>query len=150
MKIRFAKPDDVEQIVALCHAHANFEKAVYNPAGKKELLKQYLFDSTKEIHCLIVEAQNRMIGYATFMKQFSTWDAEYYLYMDCLYLEAAARGKGTGQELMTRISEFAKEAGCREIQWQTPDFNKRAIHFYKRLGAESKSKERFSWRINSS
>ena len=32
---------------------------------------------------------------------------------------------------------------CSHIQWQTPEFNKRAIKFYDRIGAQSKSKMRY-------
>lgn len=44
---------------------------------------------------------------------------------------------------MDKIKEEAQKLGCAMIQWQTPEFNKRAIKFYKRIGAVGKSKERF-------
>ncbi|MFT5917067.1 MAG: hypothetical protein ACI81T_003581, partial [Bacteroidia bacterium] len=45
--------------------------------------------------------------------------------------------------LIRRIQSEAKKLNCSLIQWQTPDFNTRAMKFYKRIGASSKSKERF-------
>jgi hypothetical protein len=36
---------------------------------------------------------------------------------------------------------------CNHIQWQTPDFNKRAIKFYERIGGISKSKERYFLKV---
>ena len=75
-----------------------------------------------------------MIGYASFMKQFSTWDASFYIYMDCLFLVTQARSQGIGVQLMDAIEQAATEAGCTEIQWQTPNFNTRAIQFYKKSG----------------
>jgi GNAT superfamily N-acetyltransferase len=77
------------------------------------------------------------------MKQYATWDAAYYVYMDCLFLTEDARGKGVGEELINRIKLEANALDCTHIQWQTPDFNERAIKFYNRIGATSKSKERF-------
>jgi len=48
---------------------------------------------------------------------------------------------------MGKIKAYGKAINCSEIQWQTPDFNKEAIDFYKKLGADSKTKERFNWKI---
>lgn len=77
------------------------------------------------------------------MKQFSTWDAAFYVYMDCLYLLDEWRGFGMGESLIEKIKEESKKLDCSLIQWQTPNFNTRAIKFYNRIGAYSKTKERF-------
>ena len=54
-----------------------------------------------------------------------------------------ARGFGTGEKLIDEIKAEARKLECDHIQWQTPDFNIRAIKFYDRIGATSKSKERY-------
>jgi len=91
----------------------------------------------------VVEEENSIIGYATYMKQFSTWDCDFYIYLDCLFLKANARGKGLGKLVMNELKKQAKIQNCNTIQWQTPDFNTKAIHFYQKMGAFSKTKERF-------
>ena len=63
--------------------------------------------------------------------------------MDCLFMTEKARGLGLGEELVSRIKLEGSKLGCNHIQWQTPDFNTRAMKFYYRIGAKSKSKERF-------
>ena len=140
--IRFAQPKDLDSLVKLCHAHAAFEKTNYNEEGKTEQLKSLLFKSNK-IYCLVVEYNNILIGYTTYMTQYSTWDANTYFYMDCLYLDEASRGFGIGEKLIQKIKNEAIALGIGSIQWQTPDFNEKAIKFYKRIGAFSKSKARF-------
>jgi len=77
------------------------------------------------------------------MKQFSTWDSDYYLHMDCLFLIKEARGFGLGEILLNRLKEEANLVNCKIIQWQTPSFNSRAIKFYDRIGGRSISKERY-------
>lgn len=146
MKIRFAKEADIEQIIDLCTAHAAYEKALYNKEGKAHLLLDYLFRQQEVLTCLVVLDQSDIVGYATCMKQFSTWEAEYYLYLDCLFLKEGIRGQGIGQQLMRKIKELAMQKKCSWIEWQTPSFNDKAIHFYKKIGARSASKERFFWR----
>ena len=42
---------------------------------------------------------------------------------------------------------YALSVGIDELQWQTPEWNERAIQFYLREGAMSEIKSRFSLRI---
>lgn len=147
MIIRFAKEEDIKQIVLLCKAHALYEKATFDSNEKATLLLQYLFGSENVLKCVVVEQNNELLGYATFMKQFSTWDADFYIYLDCLYLKEETRGKGVGTKIMALVKEFAISEGCTIIQWQTPNFNTDALNFYKKIGAKSKTKERFFWKV---
>ena len=142
-KIRFAKKEDLNRIVDLCYDHATFEKAEYSKENKVNRLQNDLFAKPPKLYCLVVQSDKYLIGYATYMRQYSTWDAEGYIYMDCLYLKEFARGLGIGKKLIKRIREEGKNLDCKTLQWQTPDFNTRAIKFYEALGAVSKSKERF-------
>jgi L-amino acid N-acyltransferase YncA len=143
--IRNATPQDMPEIIELCAAHAEYEKAEYNREGKQDELYKHLFQSGNELNCLVVEQETELIGYATFIKQFSTWDAAFYVYLDCLYLKEKVRGQGIGVQLMAKIKEFSTDQNCIAVQWQTPTFNEPAIRFYNRLGATAKSKQRFTW-----
>lgn len=145
--IRFANPGDAEALVLLCKAHAHYEKATYDPTGKHEALTKSLLASPPAFYCLVAELHNKLIGYATYMPQFSTWDACSYIYMDCLFLNEKSRGLGIGEKLMHRIKTEAQKLGIDLIQWQTPDFNTSAIRFYQRIGAVAKTKERFFWEV---
>ncbi|TMM52107.1 GNAT family N-acetyltransferase [Maribacter algarum] len=146
-KIRIAGPDDIPQIMELCCLHAEYEKAAYSIKNKKERLLRDLFATDPKLYCLVVESNAELIGYATYMKQYSTWDAEEYLYLDCIYIKEFARGLGIGEKLVKTIEKQGRKLGCSLIQWQTPDFNIRAIKFYRRIGAVSKNKERFFLKI---
>lgn len=143
--IRKAEPKDLDEIVELSALHAAYEKADYDPSGKKEALNSHLFGENRSLYCLVVQDSSSagLVGYTTYMKQFSTWDANFYIYMDCLYLTADSRGFGIGEAVMNRIKAEGRALGCALIQWQTPNFNTRAIKFYNRIGGSSKEKERF-------
>jgi len=143
MEIRFAEKRDLPQIIDLCEEHADYETANYERKNKSELLAKYLFCQNPSLKCLVVEQENSIIGYATFMKQFSTWDADFYIYLDCLYLETNTRGLGLGSRIMEKVKEYAKAENCYVIQWQTPKHNRKAIDFYLKIGGISKNKERF-------
>ncbi len=148
IKIRFVTKKNVTQLVDLCEAHAIYEKNTYSKKGKVNQLTIDLFSENPKLYCLVVEKERQLMGYATYMKQYATWDTENYIYMDCLFMNEKARGLGLGQKLVNRIKKEGQKSHCNLIQWQTPNFNTRAIKFYNRIGATSKNKERFYLEIN--
>ena len=143
VRIRFAKKADLKEIINLCKLHAIFEKSEYSSLNKEQKLESYLFQENPTLYCLVVECDKKLVGYATYMKQFSTWDADFYVYMDCLFLIQKRRGLGIGEKLIERLRSETKKLNCQLIQWQTPNFNTRAMKFYERIGATSKTKERY-------
>src|SRR5687767_5058903 len=119
-KIRRAKPEDLPELVVLWQEHADFEQAEYSPHGKEQKLKVHLFGEQAVCFCLVVEMNNTLAGYATYTKEFSTWDAGFYIHMDCLFIRPYARNLGAGKQLIERIVSEARAIRCYQIQWQTP------------------------------
>lgn len=74
-RIRRAVPADIEEIVRLCAEHAADERAGYDAEGKAKRLQPFLFGTTPRLYCLIAEQDGNVLGYATYMYEFSTWDA---------------------------------------------------------------------------
>lgn len=142
MTIRQATPSDLSELVELCAEHAAYERSEFEPAGKEHALHEMIFASDARLYCLVAEEAGKLIGYATFSVECSTWDAAYYMHMDCLFLQPAARNKGIGKELMKCIAQRALEFGVTRMQWQTPSFNVDAVRFYDRLGPVKKEKYR--------
>lgn len=140
--IRGAKPVDITEIINLCAEHAEYEQASYSSKGKAEKLSSFLFSDNPRLFCLIAEIDKIIVGYATYMFEFSTWDADFYVHMDCLYLRPKARGLRIGEAMVKEIARQTKEHNSQLIQWQTPESNERAIKFYYRIGATSKKKLR--------
>lgn len=142
MTIRQATPTDLPELVDLCTEHAAYERAEFDPAGKEQALHHMLFAPAARLYCLVAEDEKGLVGYATFSVECSTWDAAYYMHMDCLFLRPQARNKGVGRELMKVIALRALQLGVKRMQWQTPSFNLDAVRFYDRLGPVKKEKFR--------
>ncbi|WP_116788645.1 GNAT family N-acetyltransferase [Flavobacterium psychrotrophum] len=142
--IRDCKETDLDKLVILCEKHAAYERAAYLVEGKKERLQYALFSDNRQLNCLVVEVSGTIIGYATYTFDFSTWDAQKFIYLDCLYLEDEYRNYGIGAVLMDKVKQAGEANGCINMQWQTPDFNEKAIKFYKRIGGVGKEKMRFT------
>lgn len=141
--LRKAISADLPEIIKLCGEHAEYEKAIYDSTGKLKELERFLFAKEPRFFCLIAENESGILGYAAYMFEFSVWDAELYMHMDCLYLREHARGFGIGEAIIKEIANSCKAHDCRIMQWHTPVFNERAIKFYHRIGAVSKQKTRF-------
>lgn len=147
LTIRHLEQEDLPVLLQLCEAHARWEECTFHPQGKMDRWRRQLFNPDFGVHCWLLECAGQVVGYATFMEQYSTWEADFYLYLDCLYIEAAFRGRGFGAQLMQALQASAQSHDYPVIQWQTPMFNHSAIAFYQRLGAAAKTKERFFWHL---
>jgi ribosomal protein S18 acetylase RimI-like enzyme len=141
--IRKCEINDLPILVELCQKHAAFEQANYNPNGKQKLLQNAIFSNNPKLFCLIVEINKKIGGFCTYTYDFSTWDAQNFMYMDCLFIEEDFRGHKIGEKIIENLKQIAEIENCFNIQWQTPVFNERAIKFYNRIGGISKHKVRF-------
>lgn len=142
--IRNCERSDLPQLIVLCQKHAEFEKADFSPEGKAEALEKAIFAENPKLYCLVVAIKEAIVGYVSYTFDYSTWDAADFMYMDCLFLEEQARSFGIGEVLIEKLQQIGKEKNCTNIQWQTPQFNQRAIKFYHRIGAKGKDKVRFT------
>jgi GNAT superfamily N-acetyltransferase len=70
---------------------------------------------------------------AVFHPRFSTWLGRPAMHLEDIYVAEAARGRGVGRRLMTRLAAVALERGWGRIDFQVLDWNP-ARDFYRRLG----------------
>lgn len=135
---------DLPRLVEMCASHAEYEKATFDGIGKQQALQALIFADAPTLFCYVVETGQDVVGYFSYTFDVSTWDAQKFLYMDCLYLEPSHRGLKIGDHIIDLLLDIARQHGCINIQWQTPIFNEKAIRFYNRIGATGKNKMRFS------
>ncbi len=141
--LREVEPKDLASLVDLCRMHAEFEGADYTSLGKEEKLERAFFQEPKAACCLVAELKGEIVGYSTATREFSTWDADHYLHMDCLFILENMRGVGLGGKFIAELKELAKKWNCTHLQWQTPSDNDRAVCFYLKQNATFKDKKRF-------
>ena len=142
--IRIAEDRDHEVLLAIMKEHALYEEHELEYTSCHQQLKQM---NTLPITIFVVDSSGELLGYMSVIKQFSSWDMDWYLYLDCLYLNKVARGQGIGQALMEALKQYAQENQLKQIQWQTPIDNLAAIGFYQSLNAKNKQKQRFCWAV---
>lgn len=136
--IRKVKEQDLSKVMELIELHAEWEKSPYTEGvDDKENLRKQIFEKG-DLNCLVIEVDGEVVGYCTYIKQYSTWGAHYYNYMDCLFLHENHRNQGWGKKLI----DYIKEDGL-PMQWQTPPHNTMGVGFYNHIGAKGKEKIRF-------
>lgn len=140
--IRPATAADAEAMLPLIRSHAAYEHGRTSVSAAD--LRSALDSKPAVLAAWIARQSGELIGYASATVDFSTWTGQPFLYLDCLFVQDRCRGLGVGARLLAAVRAHAAERNLAEIQWQTPDWNKDAIRFYRREGASFLPKARFS------
>jgi len=129
--IRKATEKDFPAILDLIKALALFEKAPEKVSNTvNQMTKEQAYFKT-----LVAEKEDgEIIGFALFYFVYYTWVGKS-LYLDDLYVKEKYRGYKIGTSLLDEVIAFGKENNCKRIRWQVLNWNKPAIDFYKKIGA---------------
>lgn len=129
--IRKANEDDFNQIIMLFKEFATFQKMPEKMTNTYELMQ----DEQEFFNAFVaVDESAQIIGYASWFFAYYTWIGKS-LYMDDIYVREKYRKIGIGKQLMQAVFELAKKENCKKVRWQVSHWNKKAIEFYKQLGA---------------
>src|SRR5688572_14456786 len=133
--IRPASPTDVPVIAELIRGLAEYEKLADEVTLTEADLTEHLFGARRHAEVLLAEEEGRVVGFALFFHNFSTFLAKPGVYLEDLFVRPEARGRGHGKALLVAMARIAVERGCGRFEWSVLDWNTPAIEFYKRLGA---------------
>jgi GNAT superfamily N-acetyltransferase len=137
MRIRFAGPGDLDVIIELIRALAEYEREPEAVRLEREALGRHLFGPRPYAEVLLAEDAGGVQGFALFFHNFSTWEGRPGIYLEDLFVRPEARGRGYGRALLARLAALAVERGCARLEWAVLDWNEPAIGFYRALGAEA-------------
>jgi GNAT superfamily N-acetyltransferase len=133
--LRSAEPHDVGALVRLIRGLAEFEKLTHLLEVTPEKLALHLFGARPVVEAVVAERAGRVVAFALFFTNFSTFLAQPGLYLEDLFVEPAERGQGIGQALLEHLARLAASRGCGRFEWSVLDWNEGAIRFYQRMGA---------------
>ena len=136
LSIRIAEEKDIPVILSLIKELAEFEKLSDEVNVSEDILKENLFGKRKYAEVIIAELNEKPAGQALFFHNFSTFKGKPGIYLEDLFVKPEYRSKGVGKALLNKLIETAKERKCSRIEWVVLDWNKSAIDFYKKMGAE--------------
>jgi GNAT superfamily N-acetyltransferase len=139
VNIRPAEPTDVPVVAELIWQLARFEKLEDEVVLTDELLRVGLFGPRPYAEAVLAEEDGEPVGFALFFHTFSTFLARPGLYLEDLFVLPEHRGRGVGRSLLGHLARLALERGCGRLEWAVLNWNRDAIRFYERLGAQPNS-----------
>jgi GNAT superfamily N-acetyltransferase len=135
--IRRVEPRDVETVVKLVHALAEYERAPDECHLTAEQLHEALFRPGAALFGHVAEADGEVVGCALWFLSFSTWRGEHGIYLEDLFVEPAHRGSGLGRALLVALADECVRNGYQRLEWAVLDWNTPSIDFYEALGAKA-------------
>jgi len=133
--IRQALANDVPQIGQLIRELALYEREPGKAVATDADLLRDGFGPNPRYFCLMAEWSGAPAGFALYFHNYSTWQGQWGLYLEDLFVRPALRGHGIGKALLVELARIARREGCGRFQWQVLDWNAPAIAFYEKLGA---------------
>jgi GNAT superfamily N-acetyltransferase len=133
--LRPSERRDVAAIVGLIRGLAEYEKLTHLLEVTPEKLEPHLFGPKPVAEAWVADVDGKVVAFALFFTNFSTFLAKPGLYLEDLYVEPEWRGRGIGKALLERLGCLAVERGCGRFEWSVLDWNEHAIRFYKAMGA---------------
>lgn len=132
--IRMATRQDTALILEFIKGLARYEKMENEVVATEQILEEWIFDKAKA-EVLIGEEDGRPVGFALFFHNFSTFLGRAGIYLEDLFIQPEARGKGYGKAMLTELARLTVERGCGRLDWVCLDWNQPSIDFYLSLGA---------------
>ncbi len=134
MPIRPATADDLDDIGALIHDLAVYEKLEHevewtDPAEFADAL----FGPQPSAHALIATTEDgHVAGFALWFPTFSTFLGRSGIWLEDLFVRPEHRGHGYGKDLLAALMEQSDG----RVEWAVLDWNEPSIAFYRSLGAQ--------------
>lgn len=134
--LRAATEADLDTIIELIHALAEYEREPHAVRLDREVLRGHLFGPRPYAEVILAETDaGASAGFALFFHNFSTWEGRPGIYLEDLFVRPELRGHGYGKALLSELARLAVERGCARLEWSVLDWNEPSIQFYKALGA---------------
>jgi GNAT superfamily N-acetyltransferase len=139
VQIRFARPGDESEIVAMIRELAEFERAPDQCTVTQAQISEALFGDDPTSHCHIAEADGRVAAMALWFRTFSTWDGVAGIHLEDLFVRPEFRRRGLAHALLATLARECVNRGYSRLGWAVLDWNTDAIALYDAVGGKQLS-----------
>lgn len=122
------------QVLDLIQELAIFEKEPDAVEVTIKDLEEDGFGPNPAFTCFVAETDEKIKGIALVYNRYSTWKGRI-LHLEDLIVSESARGAGIGTALLDEVIKYGHSLGVKRINWEVLDWNKPAIDFYEKKGA---------------
>ena len=134
--VRQARKEDVETLLALVDALADYESLPRPDAAARERLAEHGFGPHPRFEVFLAEIDGKAVGYTISFETYSSFLARPTFYLEDLFVLPEYRKRQAGLALFMNCVKLARQRECGRMEWQVLDWNVNSIRFYERLGAK--------------
>lgn len=138
MQIKPLTPPDKTVWLPLWQSYLDFYQSKLSQATT-DTTWQRITDATSPIVgfgvWLKIDGQDKMVGFVHCILHPNTWHTTDCCYLEDLYVNETARGKGVGRALIEQVYDFAKTNNCNRVYWVTQENNHTARKLYDTLAS---------------
>lgn len=131
LQIRKGTPEDLPALLDLVKELAVYEKAPQEVEVSIEQMQEWGFGKTQLFDFFVLEKNKVVIGIALYYCKYSTWKGKC-IFLEDIIVTESERNKGYGKLLFDEVAKTAKLENVKRLEWQVLEWNKPAIHFYKK------------------
>jgi len=135
IEIRPATEKDTGVVLHFIRRLAEYERLEHLVSATEAGLREALFGERPGAEVLIAFTGGEPAGFAVYFHNFSTFLGRRGMWLEDIFVEPAARGRGVGKGLLLAVARIAHERGCGRFEWAALDWNTPAWDFYRALGA---------------
>jgi GNAT superfamily N-acetyltransferase len=124
--VRSIQPTDFEAWKPLWDGYNAFYGREGNTALAPEITAatwERFFDPNEPVFALVAESDGKLLGITHYLFHRSTTRIELTCYLQDLFTDPTARGRGVGRMLIEGVYQATKTAGIRRVYWQTHETN---------------------------
>jgi GNAT superfamily N-acetyltransferase len=134
VEIRPAREDEIEELLPLMRAYCDFYGSSPADEGVIGMARTLIRDPSQGA-VFIAREEGRAIGFATLDWKWSMLKGARIGYLEDLFVDPAARGRGTADALIQVCADRCRELSMPAMEWLTAPDNRRAQKVYDRSGA---------------
>ena len=134
-RIEVATVGDVGDILRMIKALAEYEKLSDHVVATEADLRESLCGSQPAGECLLARGDGKVIGFAVYFRNLSTFLGRPGIYLEDLFVDPAKHKHNNNQTQQQSEARIAVSRGYQRGDWSVRDWNTPAIESYKSLGA---------------
>ena len=132
--IRHLRAEDRSDWQRLWTGYLDFYETSVPPETYDSTFARLLPGGDPDMACRLALVGGRPVGLVHFIFHKHCWRPEGVCYLQDLYAEPEARGRGIGRALIEAVYAVADARGRPSVYWLTQEFNATARQLYDRIG----------------
>jgi GNAT superfamily N-acetyltransferase len=136
IEIRAARAEEIEEMLPLIRAYCEFYETEPDDDGIRRMFDTLIGDPNQGA-VFIARDDDKAVGFATLDWKWSSLKGARIGYLEDLFVDPEARGKGIADALIGICADRCRELGMPAMEWLTAPDNHRAQRVYNRTEANS-------------